>query len=240
MTNRRLQSLQEEYQRPDHWNYKSDPYELLKYDQTLALVPPGRYARVLEVGCSEGVFTRRLAPLADDILGLDLVPVALERAQRECADLANVRFRRFDLEVDDLQLQRDQGDQRFDLIFCAEVLYYLRWTRLRPVTRKIASWLKPGGYLIAVHAKSEIVVTWEFGPKGADRTHKLFERPGMRRLHDQDEGEYVLTLFQKVEDVRTSRWQALWEDVRGQDYPNLAWAVLRRGRAWLRRQGRRR
>lgn len=236
MTNRRLHALQEEYERPDHWNYKSDPYELLKYDQTLALVPPRHYARALEVGCSEGVFTRRLAPVADDVLGLDIVPVALERAQRECADLPNVRFRRFDLEVDDLLLQRDHIDLRFDLIFCAEVLYYLRWTRLRPVARKIAGWLKPGGYLIAVHAKSDIVVTWNFGPKGADRTHRLFERPGMRRVQDQDEGEYVLTLFQKVEDVRTSRWQALGEDVRDQDYPHLARVALRRAQAWLRRR----
>jgi SAM-dependent methyltransferase len=221
MDGERLHALEREYERQDHWGYKTDPYERRKYDQTLALVPPGRYRRALEIGCSEGVFTRRLAPLADDVLGLDIVDVALARARRECAGLPNVRFRRFDLIADAL-------DERFDLIFCAEVLYYVRWTRLRAVTRKITTWLRPGGYLIAVHVKSEVAAEWQFGPKGAERTHRLFERPGMRRLCDQDEGRYVLTLFQKTRDVPVSPWRESVEILRGFAHPALAAHAFRR------------
>lgn len=223
----KLRALEAEYEVPDHWNYKTDPYELRKYDQTLAMVPPGHYGRALEIGCSEGFFTRRLASLADEVVGIDLVPRALERARAECADLPNVRFQQCDLSRDDL-------DERFDLIFCAEVLYYLSWTRLRPVTRKITTWLRPGGYLVAVHVTSERAMEWEFGPKGAELTHRLFERPGLRRIRDQDEGTYVLSLFQKVADVRPTRWQALLEDLRGQNYPALARAALSRVGARLR------
>src|SRR5262245_42931082 len=100
-----LRDLEAEYERPDHWNYRSDPYELRKYDQTLALLPYGHYRRALEIGCSEGAFTRRLAPLADTVLGIDIVPVALERARAECAELANLRFRQFNLERDTLNEQ---------------------------------------------------------------------------------------------------------------------------------------
>ena len=224
MDKQQLRALEVEYERPDHWNYRTDPYELRKYDQTLALVPPGHYRSVLEIGCSEGVFTRRLAPLADDVLGLDIVPVALERARAECAGLPNVRFRRFDL-------GRDTLDERFDLIFCAEVLYYVRWTRLPAVARQIAAWLRPGGYLVAVHARSGVAQRWGFGPKGAELTHRLFDRPGMHRLRDQDEGDYVLSLFQKVADVRLARWQELAEDLCTQNYPALARAALRRAGA---------
>ncbi len=227
MGSNKLDALKAEYQHADHWNYKTDPYELRKYGQTLAFVPAGRYERALEIGCSEGAFTRRLAALADDVLGLDIVPIALARAQVECADLPNVRFRLFDLDTDAL-------DERFDLIFCAEVLYYLRWTRLRPAARKIAGWLRPGGYLIAVHVKSDIAAEWQFGPKGAEWTHRLFERPGMLRVHDQDEGAYILSLFQKVADVPGSRWQERVEDLRGLVHPSSVRAALRRGLARLR------
>lgn len=221
MDRRRLRELEAEYQRPDHWQYGSDPYELQKYEQTLSLVPRGHYQRALEIGCSEGAFTRRVATLADEVLGLDIVPVALERARAICADLPNVRFRQFDLE-------REQLDQRFDLIFCAEVLYYVRWTRLVPTTRKITRWLRPGGYLIAVHVRSEIAAEWGFGPKGAQLTHRLLERPGLRRLQDQREDKYTLTLYQRVAEERRSAWQDLVEDVCSQNYRVLAPAAARR------------
>lgn len=221
MDKRQRRMLEAEYERPDHWNYKTDTYELRKYEQTLALVPARQYERVLEIGCSEGVFTRRLASFSGHVLGLDIVPAALERARLECAGVDNVAFRQFDLESDTL-------DQQFDLIFCAEVLYYMRWTRLRPVARKIVRWLSPGGYLIAVHATNRVAADWGFGPKGAETTHRLFDRPGMRHVRDQDEGTYMLSLYQKVSDVPRPPWRDRLEDVWGQNYPALVRAVLRR------------
>ncbi len=228
MDKQKRRELESEYVQPDHWNYKSDPYELRKYDQTLALIGGQRYARALEIGCSEGVFTRRLASVADDVLGLDIVPVALERARAECAGLDNVRFRLFDLDADTL-------DEQFDLISCAEILYYIRWTHLRPVARKIVRWLRPGGYLVAVHALDEHVAGWGYGPKGAEATHRLFERPGLARLRDQREDGYMLTLFRKTGQTPGSPWADLVEDLCGQNYPALAGGALRRARGWWRR-----
>jgi hypothetical protein len=121
------------------------------------------------------------------------------------------------------------------LIVCAEVLYYVGWTRLRPTARKIARWLKPGGYLVAVHVTSEVAAAWGFGPKGAELTHRLLERPGVRRLRDQHEARYTLTLYRREADVPRSRWQDLLEDVREQDYSLLARAAARR--VWSRLVG---
>jgi SAM-dependent methyltransferase len=232
MSGEKVDALTAEYHQPDHWNYKTDPYELRKYDQTLALVPPGRYQKALEIGCSEGAFTRRIAPMADDVLGVDIVPVALERAQVECAEYSNVRFLLMNLDHDTL-------NERFDLIFCAEVLYYFRWTRLRPVARKVVSWLRPGGYLIAVHVKNDIAAGWEFGPKGAERTHPLFERPGIKRVREQDEGQYVLSLFQRVADVPTTVWQDRIEDLSALLSPAVAVAAARRALTFVQRSSHR-
>jgi SAM-dependent methyltransferase len=221
MDKRRRRELEAEYARPDHWQYRTDPYEQRKYDQTLALVPPGRYRRVLEIGCSEGVFTRRLAALADEVLGLDVVALALDRARAECAGLRNVRFQQFDIE-------RDQLDEQFDLIFCAEILYYVRWTRLRPTARKIARWVRRGGYLVAVHVTSEVAAGWGFGPKGAELTHRLLEQPGLRRVREQREDSYVLTLYQRVADAAPAGWLDVLDDLRHQDYGVLARAAVQR------------
>nr|BFE77551.1 hypothetical protein GCM10020093_001520 [Planobispora longispora] len=51
------------HRRPDPWNLTVDGYERHKYTATLRQLPARPYRRILEVGCSEGVFTRLLAAM---------------------------------------------------------------------------------------------------------------------------------------------------------------------------------
>ena len=46
----------------------------------------------LEVGCSEGVFTLRLAQRCRSVTAYDISPVAVERAAKRCGACANVRI----------------------------------------------------------------------------------------------------------------------------------------------------
>ena len=48
---------------PDPWGFATSAYEADKYRATLAALPRARYRRALEVGCSIGVLTERLAEL---------------------------------------------------------------------------------------------------------------------------------------------------------------------------------
>jgi peptidoglycan/xylan/chitin deacetylase (PgdA/CDA1 family)/SAM-dependent methyltransferase/GT2 family glycosyltransferase len=128
----------------DPWRYTT-PYEVAKYEQTLALVPPGT-ERALELACAEGHFTERLAARAGAVLAADISAIALERAKARCAGLANVEFTRLDLVEDALP-------GGFDAVVCSEVLYYVGdLDVLDVVARKLAGALRPGGALVTAHA----------------------------------------------------------------------------------------
>src|SRR4051812_50160637 len=45
----------------DPWEFETSAYEQAKYDATLAALPRPLYRRGLEIGCSIGVLTARLA-----------------------------------------------------------------------------------------------------------------------------------------------------------------------------------
>ncbi|HVS00991.1 MAG TPA: trifunctional glycosyltransferase/class I SAM-dependent methyltransferase/polysaccharide deacetylase [Thermoanaerobaculia bacterium] len=128
----------------DPWRYTS-PYEEAKYEQTLALLPPGDIPRALELACAEGHFTVRLAPRVGHLVASDISRIALERTARRCAGCDNVEYWQLDL-------ARDPLPGRFSLIVCSEVLYYVG-EGLQAVARKLAAALEPEGWLLTAHAR---------------------------------------------------------------------------------------
>ena len=101
---------------PDPWGFATSDYEREKYDATLSAIGGG-HRHALEVGCSVGVFTRRLADRCDHLLAVDVAEAALVDARRRCADRSNVEFRR-------IQLPGEVPSGRFDLVLLSEVGYY--------------------------------------------------------------------------------------------------------------------
>src|ERR1700761_3998891 len=79
---------------PDPWNFASSEYEREKYAATIAALPPGRFARALEVGCSIGVLTRLLAVRCEALLAVDVAESALLQAEERCSDQPWVTFAR--------------------------------------------------------------------------------------------------------------------------------------------------
>lgn len=128
----------------DPWDY-TNPYEQTKYRQTLDLLPR-RVERALELGCAEGHFTERLAERADTLVAADISRIALDRARERCGRLENVEYVQLDIGAGELA-------ERFDLIVCSELLYYLAdRAELDRVAAALARALRPGGRLVAAHA----------------------------------------------------------------------------------------
>lgn len=128
----------------DPWQYSSS-YEQWKYEQELQLLPPIPFLQALELGCAEGIFTVKLAAHVKQLVAADISPIALMRANQRCVlqQCENVRLIQFDITQDELP------PERFDLIVCSEVLYYVgNQTILREVVEKLARALKPNGYLL--------------------------------------------------------------------------------------------
>lgn len=133
------------HRKPDPWRHSVDPYEAAKYEATLRSVGGGDFRRILDVGCSEGTFTLLAAdtyPEAD-VVGVDVSERAVERAAARAGGRA--AFAAVDF------LNQDPGG-RFDLVFCAETLYYVgREERLRLASERLRSFLSPRGTLVVTH-----------------------------------------------------------------------------------------
>lgn len=135
---------------PDPWGYLTSDYEQRKYQHVLArIMERRRGARaVLEIGCSIGVFSAMLAGAFDEVTAVDLSAEALAVARTRLAGRPNVRLLRSDLRS--LRLR-----SRFDVIVCAEVLYFLPRRAADAVVRMLRRHLEPEGVVVMVSGKSQ-------------------------------------------------------------------------------------
>jgi SAM-dependent methyltransferase len=137
---------------PDPWSSASSSYryQTRKYEVLASLIPTGPYERVLDLGCGQGLLTRRLTAHAGEVVGIDVSESAIRQARRINADKPNARFQTLDLL--DLPVEIDGT---FDLVVAADVLYYLSpldRSALDGIVNRIAALLKPGGTcLLANH-----------------------------------------------------------------------------------------
>ncbi|MBX9246161.1 class I SAM-dependent methyltransferase [Actinotalea ferrariae] len=122
---------------PSHdpfWNHNTH------YHRLVPRVAPPPWRRVLDVGCGEGLLTRRLAPATtDEVVGVDVDADQVRRAEA-AADSPHLRYVAGDV------LGLDLG-RPFDLVTCVATLHHLPLrqglTRLRELTA-------PGGTLVVV------------------------------------------------------------------------------------------
>jgi glycosyltransferase involved in cell wall biosynthesis/peptidoglycan/xylan/chitin deacetylase (PgdA/CDA1 family)/SAM-dependent methyltransferase len=179
---------------PDPWAYESD-YEVVKYQQTLALMPEGMVGDALEIACAEGHFTDLLAPRASRLTVVDISERALSRARARCAHHSNILFQTLDLNESDIP-------GPFDMIVCSEVLYYVR--HLQGVVSRILSQVRPGGFFLTAHAR---VLTDDPEGSGFDWNqafgvetiaHTIAIQPGIFLRRELRTPLYRILLYQRV------------------------------------------
>jgi peptidoglycan/xylan/chitin deacetylase (PgdA/CDA1 family)/predicted TPR repeat methyltransferase len=191
------------FEQVDPWNYSS-PYEQIKYERTLSLIPAGRIGKALELACAEGHFTAQLAGRVEQLTATDISERALQRARTRCTNFANVSFRPFDLAVEPVP-------QGLDLIVCSEVLYFLKdEAELRAVAGRLASALAPGGMLVMAHAfllKEDLGRTafdWDH-PYGAATITRVFrETAGLALEHSVVTELYRIDRFRRVAEAEAT------------------------------------
>jgi 2-polyprenyl-3-methyl-5-hydroxy-6-metoxy-1,4-benzoquinol methylase len=139
------------YQKNDPWSYAKSPYERIKYERTMAILPSaptvdGIHEKALEVGCSEGVFTNMLARSGrvKQVVGVDVAEAAVARATERCTGLANVELLHGDVRSVSLS-------PPFSLVLCAETLSHMgSWANLRAMAETLVGMLQVGGSLVLV------------------------------------------------------------------------------------------
>jgi 2-polyprenyl-3-methyl-5-hydroxy-6-metoxy-1,4-benzoquinol methylase len=119
------------YRVKDPWNL-TDPAENDRFVQTnkriSELIPNCR--RLLELGCGEGLQTQYLAQISEQVYGVDVSPLAIQRAEKNCPGAV---FKAGTAE----SVAELFPDTRFDVVTACEVLYYVR--EIPPVIQSLQS-----------------------------------------------------------------------------------------------------
>jgi SAM-dependent methyltransferase len=146
----------------DPWSFETSDYEREKYDRSLAVLQP-HYANALEIGCSIGVFTQRLAERCERLVAVDISDHALTSARMRCAALPQVAFERADV-------TRAFPAGTFDLIVLSEVGYYWSDADLALGRDAIAAHTDSGSEVLLVHFLPKVP---EY-PRDGDDVHAAF------------------------------------------------------------------
>jgi 2-polyprenyl-3-methyl-5-hydroxy-6-metoxy-1,4-benzoquinol methylase len=130
-------------------------------------------ARVLDVGCGNGVISRHLGRLGFNVTGVDVSDKTIEIAQSLTRDLPNVRFMRRSAE------ELVASGIKYDAIICSEVLEHLT---------------NPGALLEVLHeslaANGRLIVTV---PNGNGPREALVTRPVLN-MRNKNNGLWRLIL----------------------------------------------
>jgi len=178
-------------QSDDPWNFTASPYEDLKYTDTLDSLPRSTYDSALEIGCSIGVLTARLAERCSSLLATDVSEKALAAARKRCQQFPNVRFKQSSVPA-------DYPKGVFDLTVISEVAYYWSPEDLEKAANQIIAHMSAEGQLILVHWTPKVPDY----PLTGDQVHDRFlQFTQLTHVHGNRAEKYRLDLFQKGSDL---------------------------------------
>lgn len=109
------------------------------YHRYLAKWIPHPAERVLDVGCGIGEFTRILAARSQEVIGLDLSPVMLEKAREHSQSYPNISYHLRD--VMEWRVEQNQ----YDCVVSIAAVHHLPLERYLSMMRDA---LRPGGMIL--------------------------------------------------------------------------------------------
>lgn len=129
---------------PDPWQFATSAYEQQKYETTLAALSTRKFQMGLEIGCSIGVLTERLASRCEMLIGVDFALSAVAAASARCAIYSGVR-------IEHMRVPEQWPDGQFDLIVFSEVLYFFSEGDLLEACAQTMLSIMPGGQVLLVN-----------------------------------------------------------------------------------------
>lgn len=156
----------------DPWDYESSEYEAEKYETSLQALPREQYQNALEIGCSIGVFTAKMAPRCKRLFSVDLSSAVLEQAKQRCRHFPHVDFKV-------MSVPEEYPANVFDLTILSEVGYYLEPGDLARLSEQITNHAASCGHLLLVHWLAPVL---DYPLRGDDVHEHFLSRSGWHSL----------------------------------------------------------
>jgi len=192
------------WKRGDPWELETSDFERKKYARLIAMLNQSKYARILEIGCGAGAFTRLLAPMAQRLIALDVSSSAIAAARAAQGSFKEVEFR-----VANVMDYDPKAEGPWDLIVMSETVYYLGWLYSFFDVAWLASELfaatRVGGELLLANTQGDALEPL-LHPSIIRTYHNLFSNVGYNiRAEEVFRGtkngasiEVLITLFERM------------------------------------------
>jgi SAM-dependent methyltransferase len=128
----------------NHWFRNNKAKRDLRWREVLRMLEPTTTDRILELGCAAGEHALRLAPLCQELVGVDRAPVAVERARARALaqGISNARFQQ--LNAADLA---PLASGSIDKVAAIDFVEHVDDPTLVAVLREVRRVLRPAGRL---------------------------------------------------------------------------------------------
>lgn len=136
----------------DFWNERMGEgnafHKILIEPTQLGLLSLGASERVLDIGCGNGQFARKMAALGCEVVAVDAAPRMIENARgRTPADAEYAERLRYDLvDATDEAAMLALGESEFDAVVCTMALMDI--ASIEPIARAVRRLLKPDGRFV--------------------------------------------------------------------------------------------
>jgi predicted TPR repeat methyltransferase len=155
---------------------------LERVEELLRLLPDR--PDVLELGVGAGERSTRMLAERGRLTGVDVSTAQLDRARRRVPSATFLHADITDLELDAAS---------FDAVVAAYVLNHVPTEELGPLLRRVAAWLRPGGYLLATFAAEDnpgwtgewLGVAMYFAGLAPEENRRLVEAVGLEIVDDE-------------------------------------------------------
>jgi 2-polyprenyl-3-methyl-5-hydroxy-6-metoxy-1,4-benzoquinol methylase len=112
----------------DPWETKH-PYNQKAFDEIISLIKMVPHDSILEIGCAQGEFTKKLLEISKNVTAIDVSRSAINQARekarldsRRRVDARRVKGAHFEA----ASLENFYPERTFDVVVCAEILYYIK------------------------------------------------------------------------------------------------------------------
>ena len=120
-----------------YWNHNTEFHKEIVADALK------RGGRILDVGCGDGLLLQRLAPFAQEVVGIDMDKETILLAQKRLKQYSNVSL----ITGDFLEMPLLSQDEQFSTIICIATLHHME---LESALIKMKNSLASGGRLIII------------------------------------------------------------------------------------------